>query len=40
MATDGHNSRGHLAPWKRAAIAALWPGSCLLMGILAATFSG
>jgi hypothetical protein len=40
MATDGHNSRGHLGPLKRAAIAALWPVSSLLMGILAAAFSG
>ena len=40
MATEGHNSRGHLELWKRAAIATLWPVSSLLMGFLAATLSG
>jgi len=40
MDAEGHVSRGHLKFGKRAAIAALWLVSPVLMGILAATMSG
>ena len=40
ISTEAHNSGGHLELWKRVVIAALWPVSSLLMGLLAATLSG